>query len=76
VIWLYAALGAAAASLQAALLRRSARQGEAPFGVLLRLLLVGGALTVGALGGQLLPTAVGWACTFAVLSFGMAWRWS
>ncbi len=76
MIWIYVAIGAAAAASQAVLLRRSARLGGTPFGGLLRLLLVGSALTLGAVGGHLLATAVAWAITFLALSSAMVWRWS
>jgi hypothetical protein len=61
---LFALLGVVAGVVEVALLWRATGSGADPFGVILRLFLVGSVLLVAAVAGQLLPASAGWAAGF------------
>jgi len=69
-------IGVAIGIAQAFLLRRAVRRGGTPFGVLSRLLVVGGILAVAAQSGHLVAAALGWALGSVATTLALAWRWS
>ena len=60
----FALLGTLAGVVEIVLLRRTVGPGVGPFGVVVRLLLVGSVLYIAALEGHLIPAAAGWAVGF------------
>ena len=72
----FVVIGVAIGTAQAFLLRRVVRRGGTPFGVLSRLLVIGGTLAVSALCGHLVAAALGWALGSAATTLALAWRWS
>jgi hypothetical protein len=63
---LFALLGAVAGIVEIVLLWRGAGSGADPFGVILRLFLVGSVLFSAALAGYLFPAGEGWVAGFVV----------
>lgn len=71
---MFTLLGALAGVAEAALLRRSVSSRVPPFGMILRLVMVGSILIAAAVAGHLLPAALGWAAGFAGTSFIVAMK--
>lgn len=69
------AFGASLGWVQVRALSQKARDAGQGQPLLLRLLWVGGALTMAARSGCLLPAACGWALSYALSVLVLIWRW-
>ncbi|HEX7785397.1 MAG TPA: hypothetical protein VF653_04180 [Methylomirabilota bacterium] len=74
--WVVAVTAVAVGAVHAVLLRRAARLGAGPVGLVARLLLVAALLVIGARSGWLVTGAVSWGTGFAggVLVLASRWR--